>query len=308
MSTPLGTMILEVLSTRNNGDLFSRYSNEGFVMEINRYPPPVDKLLTYGDCRELYPWPDYLELGLGPEHIPDLIRMATDEELRWADSESLEVWAPIHAWRALGQLRAEAAIEPLLPLFEEAEDDDWVIEELPVVYGMIGPPAIAAIAAYIGDESHTDWARIVAARSLEEIGNRFLEAKDECIAALIGQLELFDENDPELNAFIINDLIELKAVQALPLMKRAFAGEYVEESVVGGWDDVQRHFGLKPNAKAPQSSFTPMPGAATKSTNLEIVTSTHLSYTPTPQRHKGTHKKTINKMAKQSRNKNRKRK
>lgn len=77
-------------------------------MTSDSYPPPVDKLLTFGDCRKLPERPNYLELGLGPEHIPALIRMATSEELNHADSESSEVWAPVHAWRALGQLRAEA--------------------------------------------------------------------------------------------------------------------------------------------------------------------------------------------------------
>jgi hypothetical protein len=68
--------------------------------------------------------PDYLALGLGPEHIPDLIRMATDEELNQADSESLKVWANVHAWRVLGQLRAAAAIEPLFSLLHRTDDDD----------------------------------------------------------------------------------------------------------------------------------------------------------------------------------------
>ena len=73
-------------------------------------------------------------LGLTSEHIPALIRMATDEELNWANADSLEVWAPVHAWRALGQLHAEEAIEPLMRLFHEHDDSDWVGEELPIVY------------------------------------------------------------------------------------------------------------------------------------------------------------------------------
>jgi HEAT repeat protein len=36
-----------------------------------------------------------------------------DEAPLWADQNSMEVWAPVHAWRALGQLRAEEAIKPL---------------------------------------------------------------------------------------------------------------------------------------------------------------------------------------------------
>ena len=29
-----------------------------------RYSPPVDRLLTYGDCLKMREWPNYLELGL----------------------------------------------------------------------------------------------------------------------------------------------------------------------------------------------------------------------------------------------------
>ena len=80
----------------------------------SHYSPPVDQLLTYGEAHLSSPdkWPNYLELGLGPEHIPDLIRMATDEELNHADPDTLEVWAPTHAWRALGQLRSTARGRP----------------------------------------------------------------------------------------------------------------------------------------------------------------------------------------------------
>lgn len=85
------------------------------------YPPPVDKLLTYGDCRNFRDWPDYLALGFTHEHVDDLIRMGTSEELNWADSDSPEVWAPIHAWRVLGQLKAEAAITP--PKQEEEKEE-----------------------------------------------------------------------------------------------------------------------------------------------------------------------------------------
>jgi hypothetical protein len=69
-------------------------------MAASSYPSPVDKLLTYGDISEMQEVPNYVEeLGFSADHIPDLIRMATDKELNSADTESLEVWAPVHAVR-----------------------------------------------------------------------------------------------------------------------------------------------------------------------------------------------------------------
>lgn len=210
------------------------------------YKKPVDVLLTLGDARDsLGQWPDYSEYGIGAEHIPDLIRMATDPELNWADSDSLEVWAPIYAWRALGQLRAEEAIEPLLTLFHELEDSDWVGEELPRVYGMIGAAAIPALTAYLADTSRGISPRISVAYALAEIGMSHAEARDVCVAALTRQLEIFGKNDRELNGFLVNYLIELEATETASLMKRAYAARRVDKMICGDWEDVQVALGLK---------------------------------------------------------------
>ncbi len=211
------------------------------------YRKPVDALLTLGDARDsVGKWPDYSEYGIGAEHIPDLIQLATDPELHWADSESLEVWAPIHAWRALGQLRAEEAIAPLLNLFHELEEDDWVGEELPRVYGMIGAAAIPALTAYLADTSRGISPRISVAHALAEIGMSRAEARETCITALTRQLEAFRKNDRELNGFLISYLVDLQAIEIAPLMQRAYAAGRVDEIVMGDWEDVQVALGLKP--------------------------------------------------------------
>lgn len=223
--------------------------------EVSPYPPPVDRLLTYGDCRELREWPDYVsELGLGPEHIPDLIRMATDEDLKWADSDSLEVWAPVHAWRALGQLKAEEAMEPLMSLFDDLDDagDDWVLEELPTVYGMIGPAAISTLSAYLADPSHGESPRIAITDCLENIAKEHPEAYDECVAILTRQLERFEENLESLNGFLVSSLVTLKAMESVPIIERAFAADRVDESIHGDWEDVQVELGLKPFRERPR--------------------------------------------------------
>jgi hypothetical protein len=47
--------------------------------------PPVNKLLSCGVCEIGRQWPNYLVPGFGPEHIPDLIRMALDPELNQSE-------------------------------------------------------------------------------------------------------------------------------------------------------------------------------------------------------------------------------
>ena len=174
-----------------------------------RYQPPVESLLTYGESERITPdeWPDYRELGIGAAQIPELIQMATDEAFNMAAAESAEVWAPVHAWRALGQLRAVQAVEPLLELFDRLEDDDWVHEELPVVFALIGPPALPPLAAYLADLWHTDSSRISAIASIEQIGKQWPDARDEALATLEERLERFEENEPDVNAFLVMALV-----------------------------------------------------------------------------------------------------
>jgi hypothetical protein len=219
----------------------------------------VAQLLSLGEAELSDEWPNYLERDLGAEHIPDLIRMATDPALNGADAESLEVWAPLHAWRALGQLRATEAIEPLLPLFEELEDSDWAGEELPVVYGMIGAAALPALTSYLADSTHQSWPRITAAHAIEQIGSADQASRPAAVEALSQQLERFAENDPELNGFLISFLIDLHAVETAPLIERAFAAERVELSIPGDWEDVQVSLGLLAARTSPPRTYSLFP-------------------------------------------------
>jgi len=188
------------------------------------YQQPVDKLLTCGMNGWITPdkWPDYRKLGIGPEHIPDLIRMATDEELNEANEQNTEVWAPMHAWRALGQLRAVEAIEPLLGLLERLENDDWVHDELPDVFAKIGPAALPALTEYVADLSHAVSSQISAITSIEKIGKRWSDARGECLPLLDKRLERFEENEPLVNGILVLELVRWGAREAAPLIERAF--------------------------------------------------------------------------------------
>ncbi|TBR59768.1 hypothetical protein B4U84_02265, partial [Westiellopsis prolifica IICB1] len=209
------------------------------------YQPPVEKLLTLGDCHKITNEYNYTaELGLDTEHIPDLIRMAVDQRLNSADSGSLEFWGPIHAWRALGQLGAELAIEPLIQLFHELEDSDWVNEEMPKVYGMFGEVAIPTLQAYLADESHGIFPRVTAIHSLEEICKQHHHAYQKCVGVLTQQLKLFAQNPQELNGFLVASLMELKATESATVIKSAFLGKSVPDEITGTWEDVCKILGI----------------------------------------------------------------
>lgn len=226
---------------------------------IYDYPPPASKLLTVGDPRKMRDWPDYLAMGLTTEHIPDLARMILDDDLHWADGESDEVWAPLHAWRTLAQLRADAAVEPLIRLLSRVDefDDDWVSEELPEVFGHIGQASIEPLTRFLADEKQGLWSRIAAAASFVEINKRHPELRKECVNALTQQLALHQDQDPTLNSFIISPLIDLKAVESALMIEAVFVAENVDIGVHGDWEDVQIELGLL------QERLTPAPNYQT---------------------------------------------
>jgi hypothetical protein len=206
------------------------------MVNSTSYQPPIDKLLTLGS-QQL----DYItELGLNSEHIPDLIKMAVDNDSLGASDDNI-AWAPVHAWRILGQLQATEAITPLIQLFQK-QDNDLVNEELPKVYGKIGTAAIPELTKYLNSHENELLARVTAINSLQEIAQQ-ADARDEIIKVLTNSL-LYNQNPSELNGFIINTLIDLQALEAAPVIKYVFNANQVSDDIVGSWDDVRESLGI----------------------------------------------------------------
>lgn len=217
------------------------------------YAPPVDQLLAFGEAKrqDVEHWNDYRSLGFDVEHVPELIRMAIDPELHGADGDSAEVWAPLPAWRTLGQLRAVEALRPLLNLMAELEHDDWLLEEVPDVGGLIGPQAIPVLSEFLGESERDRYARVAAGHGLERIGTLWPEARDACVAALTTQLEHFLEDDPTFNGFLVGYLVDLDAKEALPTIGRAFAMDCVDISIGGDLEDVEIELGVRVHRDTP---------------------------------------------------------
>ena len=103
------------------------------------YDSPVSELIPLGERASRGPAPrDYRAMGITQDHLAELTRMSVDPVFNHDErGDCPEVYAPIHAMRALMQIGTEHAIEPLVRLleFDNTADydelNDWFIEEIP---------------------------------------------------------------------------------------------------------------------------------------------------------------------------------
>lgn len=226
------------------------------------YSDPVGLLLNVGAPRSYNPaeWPDYMaKFGLAPEHIPELIRLACDAALNQGDSDSSAVWAPMHAWRALGQLQAETAVVPLLAFLKAFGEDDAAIEELPVVFGMVGRSAIPHIAGFLSGGALAVMPAATAMGGLKEIAERHPACRGDCVGVLANMLDSHVHADPSINGFAVSTLMDMAAVEAIDAIRSAFRRNSVDISICGDEEDVELEFGLRERRATPAPRYHVLP-------------------------------------------------
>lgn len=182
--------------------------------------------------------------ALGSRVVPPLIEMATDEELLWADSESAEAWAPLHAIRLLGELQTAEAVEPLLEMLDI--DGDMVPDTAAEALGKIGQPALEPLRALLFDRTQTRSARSRAAAGLAEVAHAHPELRDAVVDALVTRLDPAESREPvdeAINGFVISELYDLEAREATPAIRRAFEEDRADRFIIAPVD-VQEKFGL----------------------------------------------------------------
>lgn len=208
----------------------------------------VRKLLNLGEPKPEFggPWPDYCALGVTADDIESLIAMACDRTLLNSPPDNPVVWAGVHAWRALGQLRAVEAVEPLLRInaLLLRQDADSGVSELPLVFEMIGPAALPALEIWLADYSREDFARVVAVDGMVKIAKQKPEYRAAVIAALTRELELFAVNDPTFNGMLVSGSLELKAVESAACIERVYAADAVDRWSCGTWGAVRKELGV----------------------------------------------------------------
>jgi hypothetical protein len=230
-------------------------------MSSSNYTSPVNQLFQLAPPSKIVDWSIYANLGITVEHLPELARMAVDEDLLYGEEEA-EFFAPPHAWRMLAVLGTPEAmvsdrrsvIAPLITALQDWSEEnwDWLGEEIKEVFGHIGAAALPELAETLGNTKHSNYARENAAMSIAEVAKQHPDARSESITLLTAQLAKFSKNNPELNAFLVTELAaELKAVESAAVIEQAYQSGRVNEDFIGDWDDAQVHLGLKDKSEVP---------------------------------------------------------
>jgi hypothetical protein len=285
------------------------HANAALIETDEPYPAPLDQLLTLGYAWEGSPEADAKRqaLGITQEHVPDLVRMARDRRLY--DSDEPELWAQMHAVLALAELDFRPWIGDLLRLFDI--EHDWMVRELPEILARAGEAAIEPLASYLHDQSRWMYGRMVVGEALGDVARRSPELRDRVVAHLTDALARAADEDEGLNGSIVSELVELKAVEALPIIRQAFEIDKVEEMVAGDWAKIQRDLGVTPEQKDPLARRSKQRLEEQKREMRQSLPASLLHGAPSPSNKGEQHKKKAKgkrKAAAASRKANRKRK
>ena len=219
-------------------------------MDRNELPPEVRQLAELGDPWELNELIDYREKGIGPQHVDALLDVVRNTVEIWESvdpqQESPEEWFPLHAWRALAQLQALDAMPTLLDTLNLIEklDSDLVQEEMPEVFAKMGPAALPNLEAFVLDTGKEMWARLAAAEGMQIIATDHNETRDQVVGTIVRALEGYEREDPTFNGFMINFLLDLRAIEAAPAVEKVYQANQVDLSILGDGEDFQVGIGL----------------------------------------------------------------
>lgn len=235
-------------------------------------PEPYARLLLFGKNE---PTEQYEEIAAllrandAAQAAARLTQMALDETYYdyydfYEDEEEYfrvepRLWTRLHAVRVLMRLgeAAQTAVEPLLPLLDEEDDD--LREEMPFFYGAMGPLAVEPLARLLNDQEAETFQRAGAADSLQEIAAEFPELRAR-IVSLLEQTLIAETEDETVNGFLITNLLDLGARESLPIIEQAYEEERVDLYVVD-MGDVEEHFGLPRSSKHRRIPFDPLKAA-----------------------------------------------
>ncbi len=228
---------------------------------MNSDNPKIQTLLKLGEPNNHRDWPDYVnQYGFTDKDVPALLILFADEEINTMDSSQPEVWAPLHAWRILGQLASVTAIDPIISSFDTLFEDDYAQGELPTVVGMIGPAAIPALTLYWQQPGKDEFSYALAMDALCEIVKHHPASREQVIAVYQDYMAKPVMAADALNGLLIGRLLDLKAVETIDAIRQLFALDCVDISVAGDLEEVEIILGFRNKRSTPKPSYAQMHG------------------------------------------------
>jgi len=234
--------------------------------------PQLIRLITLGEPEsgDACPPPNYYQQhGITPADAPALQRMYLDPEIIHMAGHGAynpSSWARDHIMRALVELRAPGTAQLMLDALRAA----IIAEEKNDAPQGIDPSAYIALLPELGDEAcaatiaalntlntvprHSYYANSLA-EILGNIGKRHPHLRAPCLDATRALLANHPFNDPSYNGFLVSTLLDIKAVEAAPLIEQAHATGHVDDTICGDWEDVQIALGLKEKRDTPRPDY-----------------------------------------------------
>lgn len=215
----------------------------------------IDQLASFSEPSWDKEWINYRELNFNENDIDGLIEVILNADLFWnEDDNDTNIWTvPVHAWRAIGQLKATKAIEPIISCFDEYYNSDWAMEEFPVVMAMIGKEAIDPLKQNLFSNKTSENAKIESVFCLTEIAkhkHQNNEIFDSVIGILASYLANPDKDRPDLNGSVVSFLYDLHKVRPvslgiIELIRKLYKDGLVDLIHMGDIEDVEIYFGVR---------------------------------------------------------------
>lgn len=208
------------------------------------YTPPVSHLLELG-----YAWkdrPDYLqEFGFTVADIPELERLLFDESLYYVDGDDPHGWGHLHAMYALGELRDIEALKILIKAAVTLTENQALWDVIPEAMGKIGEAGIPYFTETFRIFRKSFMEASTLTEAIAKAGEYYPELRDTSIKALTDFLAEHPQNSKDVNANLIINLLDLKAIESALVMERAIQAGHVDEMLTGDWESIQVDLGLK---------------------------------------------------------------
>jgi tetratricopeptide (TPR) repeat protein len=169
------------------------------------------------------------------------------------EAEDNRQWMPLHAVKLLGMLADTGAYPQLVNALIMACEikNDWIVEDLPTVFGRIGPPAISRLEEFIharkGDNKLW-WSRSTAAYGLVAIALHYPHEQERISRFLHGLFS--EEDDPVFLGFAAGSILDIGDPSSIPVLEKAFDRGVIDEFIIKRDDlliDGKKHHGMYNN-------------------------------------------------------------